>query len=135
MIKRQRYNLIRLLVFFLLPPSLVPRPSLYTAILGHMPVELLYNVPPGTGLPDGSFTRSATASKLAHSLLSLFPTMAPFVGLHRLSLVILAAGLISVGPVAIVAQTSTAVCLSSFDWVRRSTLPEVFTLTMTLITR
>lgn len=40
------------------------------------------------------------------------------------SLAVLAAGLLSVGPVGILAQTSTAVCLASFNWVRRSTLAE-----------
>ncbi|KAI9571575.1 hypothetical protein HD554DRAFT_2168843 [Boletus coccyginus] len=46
--------------------------------------------------------------------------MAPSVGLHRLSLAIVAAVLISVGPIGIVAQTSTAVCLSSFNWMTNS---------------
>ncbi|KAI9571579.1 hypothetical protein HD554DRAFT_1790893 [Boletus coccyginus] len=46
--------------------------------------------------------------------------MAPSVGPHRLSFTILAAVLISVGPVGIVAQTSTAVCLSSFNWMSNS---------------
>ncbi|KAI9571570.1 hypothetical protein HD554DRAFT_2168839 [Boletus coccyginus] len=46
--------------------------------------------------------------------------MAPSVDIHRLSLAILAAVLISVGPVGIVAQSSTAVCLSSFDWMSNS---------------
>ncbi|KAI9571580.1 hypothetical protein HD554DRAFT_2168849 [Boletus coccyginus] len=46
--------------------------------------------------------------------------MAPSVGHHRLSLAILAAVLISVGPIGIVAQTSTAVCLSSFNWMTNS---------------
>jgi hypothetical protein len=42
------------------------------------------------------------------------------------SLAVLAAGLLSVSPVGILAQTSTAVCLDSFNWVRRSTLAEGF---------
>ncbi|KAI9570445.1 hypothetical protein HD554DRAFT_2018193 [Boletus coccyginus] len=46
--------------------------------------------------------------------------MAPSIGLHRSSLAILAAGLLSVGPVGILAQTSTASCLSSFDWMSNS---------------
>lgn len=41
--------------------------------------------------------------------------------LHWPSLIFLATGLLSVGPVDILAQTSTVVCNSSFSWVRRST--------------
>ncbi|KAI9464345.1 hypothetical protein HD554DRAFT_2121705 [Boletus coccyginus] len=46
--------------------------------------------------------------------------MAPYIDLHCLALAILAAGLLSVGPVGILAQTSTAVCLPSFSWMDNS---------------
>ena len=70
------------------------------------------------------YIRPARVSKLIHSDHSFFPAMVPYIDLsYYSSLAILAAGLLSVGPVGVVAQTSTAVCLPSFGWVRRSTLP------------
>lgn len=61
--------------------------------------------------------------------------MAPRRDLHWPSLAILATGLLSVGPVGILAQTSTAVCLSSYNWVRRSALFKCFALKVSSMTR
>lgn len=49
--------------------------------------------------------------------------MPPYRNLHWSSLAILATGLLPVGPVGILAQTSDATCLSTFGWVRRSAEP------------
>ncbi|KAH0827028.1 hypothetical protein J3R83DRAFT_4709 [Lanmaoa asiatica] len=46
--------------------------------------------------------------------------MAPRRDLHWPSLAILTAGLLSVGPLGVLAQTSTAVCLSTFNWMDNS---------------